>query len=133
MRLLYPSAILLLSACATPLRPDASVALVGDWEIVAVNGQRTGGGERFFLSLKPPAVSARFGCNAGEGSARVMDGWLLSDGWVITAAGCRPKVYERFEAKGFAVLSRPAAIERRSEGVRLRSERGSIDLRAMAP
>jgi heat shock protein HslJ len=126
-------AVLLLTGCATSVRPESSVVLAGDWEIVAVSGQPTGGGDTFILSLNPPRAWAQFGCNAGGGAAAVKEGWFFTDDWIITAAGCVPRDRARFEDKGFGILGRPAAIEQRGGTVRLRNERGWIDLRRLPP
>lgn len=127
----------LLAACATtPLAPDPAVDVTGRWTIVAVDGEPTGGGRRFNLEVKPPVGSAQFGCNAGGGSLAIGNGWLVAgDPWIFTVAGCPdPSTWMEFERKGIQILARPLAIERRpSAGVRLRNERGSIDLVSAPP
>jgi heat shock protein HslJ len=133
-RILVGAAAGLLAACTTPIVPDPSVDLTGDWEITAVGREPTGGGENFILSFDPPSGWAQFGCNAGGGSARIERGWLVTGDWIVTVAGCIPKERMRFEREGFEILSEPLAIERRSDRViRLRNSRGSIDLQPLAP
>ena len=121
----------LATACITsPLAPDPSIDLSGRWTIIAVDGEPTGGDRRFNFQLNPTYGSAQFGCNAGSGSYKVSNGWFVAgDPWIITAAGCPNKEErEHFEDKGFHILTRPLAIERRSGGVRLRNGLGIIDL-----
>jgi heat shock protein HslJ len=132
-RLVIAAALTLLAGCATALRPDSSVPLAGEWEIAAVDGEPTGGGEAFVLSLKPPNGWAAFGCNAGSGSVRIERGWLVTGDWIVTAALCPPEERMRFERRGFEILGAPAAIERSGGAVHLRNERGSIELRPLAP
>jgi heat shock protein HslJ len=128
------AAVLLVAAagCATTPRPDPSVNLAGEWEITAVNGEQTGGGERFILSIGSGAGWAQFGCNAGSGAARAKQGWLTTGDWIITAAGCPGR--ERFERRGFTILAQPLAIERQSgAGLMLRNRVGSLMIRPIAP
>lgn len=129
--LLPVAAALLATACATqPLRPDPSVDLIGEWRVIAVDGIPTPPGrpEAFRFRYAPPTGSAQFGCNDGNGAARVANGWFIAGDWIITAAGC-PGTRARLERKGFAILGRPAAIEPLSPlRVHLRNERGSITL-----
>ena len=132
MRLLYVSMLVTLVACATPNNPERAIELDRDWQVVAVNGRLTGGGEHFILSLNPPRGWAQFGCNAGGGAVRIEPGRLVAGDWIITTAGCRSNEHERFEDEGFSILARPAVIERNGKAVRLRNERGSIVLRPMA-
>lgn len=118
-----------LAGCATaPLAPDPSINPRGYWTIVAVNGQATGGGERFRFILTPPTGSAQFGCNAGGGSLTAGNGWIVTGDWIITAAGCRTQRISQLERMGFNVTAKPMAVERRADGIRLRNERGTIDL-----
>lgn len=121
---------LAVAGCATaPLAPDPSVDLAGRWTIVAVDGERTGGGRRFNMELNPAYGAAQFGCNSGSGTYAVRDGWLVPGDWIITAAGCpNPDSWRHFERKGFEILGKPLAIQRTQAGVRLRNERGVIDL-----
>lgn len=117
------------SACATiPLKPDPSVQPLGRWTVVAVNGQPTGGGERFYFVIDPPAGEAQFGCNKGGGSLSVDDGWVVTGNWIITVAGCLPRGRMRFEDQGYAITSQPMAMERTARGIRLRNRAGSVDL-----
>ena len=118
-----------LAGCATtPPAPDPSLNPRGYWTIVAVNGEATGGGEQFRFILTPPTGSAQFGCNAGGGSLTANSGWVVAGDWIITAAGCRTKRISQLERMGFDVTARPMAVERRAGGIRLRNERGTIDL-----
>ena len=130
MRRAIVAAALLLGACqldrpATSLMPDPSVSLAGRWTIVAVNGRQTGGGERFLAEFGEFG-QARFGCNTGSGAYLVERGWLVTDDWIITAAGCPGR--KQFERLGFRVLSQPLAIERYGNGIRFRGRQGSIHL-----
>lgn len=126
----------LLAACATaPLEPDPTIDLTGLWTVVAVDEEPTGGGRRFNFELNPGYGSAQFGCNAGSGSYRVGNGWFVAgDPWIITAAGCpNPENWLHFERKGFHILTKSLAIERRADSIRLRNELGSIDLAPAPP
>ena len=119
----------MLAGCATaPLAPDPSLDPHGYWTVAAVNGRATGGGEHFRFIITPPTGSAQFGCNAGGGSLAASDGWLVTGDWIITVAGCRNSDLARFERMGFDVTAKPMAVERRDGGIRLRDERGTIDL-----
>lgn len=102
---------------------------------MAVDGEPTGGGERFHFSIEQPYGSAQFGCNAGSGVLRIERGWIVPGDWIITVAACLPKERMRFERHGFNITSQPMAIQARSGGgLRLRSRVGSIDLvRAISP
>lgn len=132
-RLLAFAATILLTGCATTLRPDPAFDLTGEWEVTAVNGEPTGGGETFIFSASPPSGWTQFGCNTGGGALSIANGWLRTGDWIITAAGC-PGDRGRFEGPGFAVLSEPAAIERGAQGsVRLRNRRGTLGLRPIPP
>lgn len=116
--------------CATAPTPDAAVDLAGEWRVTAVNGVVTPSrSDAFNFRFTPPTGSARFGCNAGGGSARVENGWLVTGDWISTVAGC-PDARMAFEREGFSILGVPAAIEATASGaVRLRNERGTITLR----
>ena len=119
----------MLGGCnAAALTPDPTIDPRGRWTVVAVDGQATGGGSTFRFEIMPPTGVAQFGCNAGSGSLDVRNGWLVAGDWIITAAGCRSERLARFERMGFEVTARPMAVERRAEGIRLRNERGTIDL-----
>jgi heat shock protein HslJ len=125
-------AAILLAGCATaPLQPDPAVELTGRWTIVAVDGERTGGGRRFNLEINPAFGSAQFGCNTGSGEYQVRSGWFFpADPWIITAADCpHLQGWRHFERKGFQILTNaPLAIHRSRSGVSLRNAIGSIDL-----
>jgi heat shock protein HslJ len=135
MRLWRVAAALALvaSGCATaPLAPDPTVNLWGQWKIVAVDGQPTGASRNFNFELNPTYGVAQFGCNKGSGSYVIRDGWFVGgDHWIITAASCLNREdWLDFEHKGFNILSKPLAIERRANGaIRLRNRLGSIKLR----
>lgn len=120
---------LLLAACATkPLVPDAAIDPLGRWTITAVDGEPTGGGERFNFHIEQPDGSAQFGCNAGGGPLRVERGWVVAGEWIVTVASCGA---ERmlFERRGFDIIGQPMAVETRANGaIRLRNRVGSIDL-----
>ena len=117
------------ASATAPLAPDPSVDLSGRWTIVAVDAQPTGGGRRFNLELNATFGAAQFGCNSGSGTYVVREGWFVAGDWIITAAGCpNPDSWRHFEDKGFQILAKPLAVERAQAGVRLRNERGSIDL-----
>ena len=120
---------LLLAACATkPLVPDAAIDLLGRWTVVAVDGEATGGGERFNFRIEQPYGSAQFGCNAGSGPLRVERGGVVAGDWIITVAGCGPERM-RFERRGFEIIGEPMAFEALVNGaIRLRNRVGSIDL-----
>ena len=122
------SAALLGGCAAGQLAPDSTIDPRGQWTVVAVNGQATGGGEHFRFEITPPTGEAQFGCNAGSGSLTAGNGWVAAGDWIITAAGCRNKQLARFERLGFAVTAKPMAVERRDGGIRLRNERGTIEL-----
>lgn len=130
MRYLAAAMMLALAGCATrSTMPEAAVDPRGRWTVVAVDGEATGGGERFYFSIDPPRGSARFGCNAGSGTVRIERGQLITDKWITTVAGCLPPERMRFERRGFDISSQPMAIEaRRTGGIRLRNRIGSIDL-----
>ena len=118
-----------LSGCATaPLAPDAAVDPRGRWTVAAVNGRATGGGDNFRFTITPPTGSAQFGCNAGGGSLSVGNGWVVAGDWIITVASCRNEQLAGFERQGFEITAQPMAVERRSDGIRLRNRRGTIDL-----
>uniref|UniRef100_UPI00345AD2E1 META domain-containing protein n=1 Tax=uncultured Sphingomonas sp. TaxID=158754 RepID=UPI00345AD2E1 len=121
----------LLHACHTPpaptFRADPAIDLNGRWSVVAVDGQRTGGGPLFWLQINPPVGFAQFGCNQGSGPLRIERGRLVPGEWVITTGACSG-ARMRFERRGFEIFSKPTAVERRADGVRLRNERGSLDL-----
>ena len=128
-RLMLLASGLLVSGCATPLRPDPSIDPTGQWTVAAVDGEPTGGGPSFNFTIAPPEGSAQFGCNAGSGSLRIDRGWLVAGEWIITVAGCLPKERMRFERSGFHILSQPLAVERAGvDGIRLRNRIGSIAL-----
>lgn len=117
-----------LTACATPLRPDPSIDLAGDWRVIAVNGRPVPAGmSGLGFRYAPPYASARLGCNSGSGPARVSSGWLVTgDAWIITAAGCSE---ERMRFSRYELFGRPLAIEPAGPGrVRLRNARGSLVL-----
>jgi heat shock protein HslJ len=123
------AATLLAAGCVTPVQPDSSVDLTGDWRITAVSGvatpTQTAG---FNFRYSPPAGSAQFGCNWGSGNATVQNGWLTTGDWIITAAGCGEE-RERFERQGFEILGKPLAIQAAGpDRVRLSNERGSLTL-----
>ncbi len=124
------TAMVMLGACvSTPLAPDPTIDPRGDYRVVAVNGEATGGGERYSFTVTPPTGSARFGCNAGGGSLVVERGYLVTGDWIITAAGCPSRPLPHLERVGFRITSQPMAIERgASGGIRLRNQLGSIDL-----
>lgn len=126
----------LLTACATaPPRPDPAISILGKWTIVAVDGEPTGRGGRFSFDLDATYGSAQFGCNTGSGTYAVGNGWFVAgDPWIITAASCANKEkWLRFERSGFHILTKPLAIERRGELVRLRNDLGVIDLVRIPP
>ncbi len=132
MRLLAAGLALAAAGCATLPRPDPSVSLLGEWQITSVDGEATGGGDRFILSVEQDKGWAQFGCNAGSGSVRVSQGWLATGDWIVTAAGCPGR--EGFERRGFAILGQPLALERRGgTGMVLRNRVGSIALQPLAP
>ena len=111
------------------LAPDPDRSPFGKWTVVAVDGESTGGGERFNFSIEQPYGSAQFGCNKGSGRLRVERGWLVTGDWIITTAGCVPAERMRFERRGFEITSQPMAISARGgSGIRLRDRVGAIDL-----
>jgi|GEM_PF-6487976 len=122
-------ALLALSACSTqPLEAAPMVDPRGHWTVVAIEGEVTPGGAGFAFTIEPPRGSARFGCNLGSGGLAIERGYLVPGDWVVSAAACQPERM-RFERKGFDILARPMAIEMRpAGGIRLRNQRGSIDL-----
>ena len=129
--LLVTLALLASASTTAPLAPDPTVNLSGRWKVVAVNGEPTGGGRNFNFELNADYGRAQFGCNRGGGTYALRNGWVVGgDRWIITAAGClNPDSWIEFEHKGFQILSRPLAMERRPNGgVRLRNELGSIEL-----
>ena len=112
-----------LAACATPLRPDPSVDLTGDWRVTAVNGMDVPPGmSGFRFRYEPPFSLASLGCNSGSGPARVAHGWLVTgDGWIITTARCSE---ERMRFSRYELFSEPLAIEAAGGGlVQLRNAR----------
>lgn len=118
-----------LSGCATaPVRPDAAADPRGEWAVVAVNGQPTGGWAGYRLAITPPTGSAQFGCNSGSGALTVYNGWVTAGDWIITVAGCRSKDIAELERAGFNILARPMAVQRLGQGFRLRNARGTIDV-----
>jgi len=121
--------LLALSACSTqPLEPGPNVDPRGRWTVVAIDGAATPGGAGFAFTIEPPRGSGRFGCNSGSGSLTVERGYLVPGNWVVSAAACQPERM-RFERKGFDILAQPMAIEAGpAGGIRLRNQRGSIDL-----
>jgi heat shock protein HslJ len=126
----------LLCACATtPPQAIPAAPIAGKWTIVAVDGERTGGGLRFNFNLGPSYGSAQFGCNRGSGAYIVGNGWFVAgDPWIITVASCPDKEdWLRFERTGFRILAKPLAIEQRPGGLRLRNSVGSIDLAPTPP
>jgi heat shock protein HslJ len=107
--------------------------LAGEWEITHVNGEPTGGGETFWLAVRPPTGSAQFGCNIGGGSLAVGNGWLRAGDWIVTAGGCGSN-RGRFERKGFEILSEPVAIQAAGNAaIRLSNRRGTLLLEPMPP
>jgi heat shock protein HslJ len=120
---------LFVSGCVTPVRPDPSVDLTGDWRVTAVSGVATPSRlSGFNFRYAPPSGSAQFGCNWGGGSATAQNGWFIAGEWIITAAGCSDERV-RFEHQGFNMLGKPLAIEAAGpDRVRLRNERGSLTL-----
>ena len=118
-----------LTACAiSALGPDPNRSPLGQWTVVAIDGEPTGGGERFNFSIKQPYGNAQFGCNKGGGPLRVGRDWVVTGDWIVTTAGCPDRM--RFERKGFDIIAQPMAIESRPDGgLRLRNRVGSIDLR----
>ena len=111
------------------LAPDPDRSPFGKWMVVAVDGETTGGGERFNFSIEQPYGSAQFGCNKGSGRLRFERGWLVTGDWIITTAGCVPAERMRFERRGFEITSQPMAISARGgSGIRLRNRVGTIDL-----
>ena len=130
MRLGWLAALtLLLAACATKtLVPSATINPLGRWTITAVDGEATGGGERFNFRIEQPYGNAQFGCNAGSGPLRVERGWVVAGDWIVTVASCGPKRM-RFERRGFEIIGQPMTVETRANGaIRLRNRVGSIDL-----
>lgn len=126
-------AALSLAACVSAPRPDPQLNLAGEWEITHVNGEFTGGGETFWLAVRPPTGSAQFGCNIGGGSLAVGNGWLRSGNWIVTTGGCGSN-RGRFERKGFEILSEPAAIQAAGNAaIRLSNRRGTLLLEPMPP
>lgn len=122
---------LALGGCATASRPTAAVPVVlsGDWRIVAVNGRATPDKPSYNLRLGAYGA-AQFGCNIGSGNYRTTPGWLIpEDEWIVTVAGCGGGYDPWWDRRGWEVLTRPATIEQRGTGYRLRNERGSIDIR----
>ena len=128
----HAAAVLLgaaLASCTTArLDPDATVNPRGYWTVMAVDGEATGGGEHFRFIVTPPTGSAQFGCNDGGGSLTAGNGWLVAGDWIITAAGCRTKQLATFERMGFEIIAEPMAVEKSKHGIRLRNERGTIEL-----
>ncbi len=124
----------LVAACATrPVQPDPAVHASGDFRIVAINGQPTGGGERFTFDVHPPNGHAQFGCNATGGNLAVGNGFITTGQWIITTASCNPRGFEHFERDGFAITALPMAVERNAQGgIRLSNRNGSLDL-VLAP
>lgn len=117
-----------LAACATPLRPDPSVDLTGDWRVTAVNGMAVPPGmSGFGFRYQPPFSLASLGCNSGSGPARVANGWLVTgDGWIMTTARCSE---ERMRFSRYELFSEPLAIEAADgDRVQLRNARGSLSL-----
>lgn len=130
VRFIGAAAVFALAACATvPLAPDPAIDPTGRWTITAVNGEPTGGGRRFNFELNPGHGRARFGCNAGGGTYRIANGWLVAGEWIVTVAACPDRQsWVTFERKGFQILASPLAMEKRDGGLRLRNQIGSIDL-----
>ncbi|MBA3666101.1 MAG: META domain-containing protein [Sphingomonas sp.] len=121
----------LLAGCATQSPPtDVTIDPRGQWTVVAVNGEPTGGGSRFNFLINPPSGSAQFGCNRGGGGLSVERGLVApTSNWAATLLGCLPQEQMRFERRGFEIASQPMAIETPpGGGIRLRNRIGSIDL-----
>jgi len=127
-----------LAACSPPgpTRPPApppppSPSPIGDWRVLAVNGQAREG----YLSIKPPIIGAGFGCNSGNGNGKVEGNRLiLTVPMAVTERGCvnpdgSPSEVMRHEAEGFRIVARGGQFEFYAGGrARLLNEAGNIDL-----
>ena len=104
--------------------------LAGDWRVVAINGRPSNGR----LSIRPPILSASFGCNDGRGNGRIDGNRLVVTTMAVTERGCidpdgSPAATMQREEEGFRVVTRTSmAAFSGPDRVRLSNEAGTIDL-----
>jgi hypothetical protein len=125
--------ILTAAACAPPPAPPPVPApsLIGEWRVVAVNGQPVVGTAR----IVPPILSINFGCNSGRSGFRVEGSVLVPVGPMgTTERGCvnaddSPSTVMQREDEGIRIAFRPMqATFYGPNRVRLANEAGTIDL-----
>ena len=123
----------LLAACAPgPAPPPAPTpSLIGEWRVIAVNGQPVAGKAR----IVPPIMSIDFGCNSGrfgfrvEGSVLKPVGPMGTTEMACVSADDSPSTVMLREDEGFRIAFRPMQATFYGENrVRLANEAGTIDL-----
>jgi heat shock protein HslJ len=126
-------AALLAAGCApTPAPPPTPApSLIGEWQVVAVNGQPVAGK----ASIVPPILTITFGCNSGRYGFRVDGSVLRPVGpMATTEMACvnpddSPATVMQREDEGFRIAFRPMQIAFYGPNrVRLANEAGIIDL-----
>jgi hypothetical protein len=125
-------AALLAAACApVPAPPPAPApSLIGEWRVVAVNGQPVSGTMR----IVPPILTINF-CNFGRAGFRIEGSVLVPVGPMGTTerecvnADDSPSTVMQREDEGFRIAFRPMqATFYGPNRVRLANEAGTIDL-----
>ncbi len=132
MKPLAFAAFLAASCAPIPAPPPAPApSLIGEWRVVAVNGQPVAGTAR----IVQPILSINFGCNSGrygfrlEGSTLVPVGPMGSTEMACANADDSPASVMQREEEGFRIAFRPMQASFYGPNrVRLANEAGTIDL-----
>lgn len=77
------------------------------WNVLAVNGRRTGGGPRFTLSFSRDRLSGQFGCNRLNGTYQASPSGLTAGPLMSTRMAC-PDM--RFEDQAGRILAQPVNL-----------------------
>jgi len=108
---------------------DSSVAIVGRWTAVAIDGNAAAPADRFNLTVTRTMISTNGVCNDLRGSYRTVERRLMPDGppWPRTERGCDPDRMA-LEDRVFAVMwYEPVISFPARDRLRLASDRGSIE------
>lgn len=110
-----PLAALALAAC-TSIAADQRTFDGTRWNVVAINGQATPGGDRFSIVFGPVSFTGRMGCNLLRGDYHVVGGQLIPGMSMATQMGClsdAPRAIPpmTFEEWAFRVLRKPMRLD----------------------
>ena len=132
MRPLALAALLAAGCAPVPAPPPAPApSLIGEWRVVAVNGQPVAGKAR----IVQPILTINFGCNSGrygfriEGSVLVPVGPMGTTEMACVNANESPSTGMQREDQGFRIAFRRMQIAFYGPNrARLANEAGTIDL-----